>query len=168
VTVRPATEEDLTAIGRVAERSWRVDYADILTRERVETAVNDWYEPESLAAELADDRTLLPVADRDGIVGFAHATRTGPDGHLLRLYVLPEHRREGVGRALLTETTERLRERGVERVHAMVLAANEPGQRFYEWFGFERVAAGTTEIGEERHEEYRYRHDDPGELVGGG
>jgi ribosomal protein S18 acetylase RimI-like enzyme len=139
MTVRTATEDDVEGVARVAERSWTDDYPDILTRDTAEAAVNEWYAPERIAEELEADRTVLLVADRGGeVVGFAHATweESGTDGYILRLYVHPDHRGEGLGRALLERARADLSDHGIERVNAMVLAANDPGNAFYERFGF--------------------------------
>lgn len=156
--VRRATDRDVEAIRAVATRSWTIDYPDILTRETAEETVDDWYAPERLAAELRDSRTLVLVGDDDGVVGFVHATWnvTDREGYILRLYVDPDHRREGVGRALLDRTTTALIDAGVDRVSAMVLSANEPGRQFYEGFGFDHADEQQTTIGGQSYPESRY------------
>ncbi|AUV83618.1 N-acetyltransferase [Salinigranum rubrum] len=158
MSIRQATREDVDAVRAVAERSWRTDYRPALTRETVETAVNDWYAPERIEAELGAERTLVLVAEADEIVGFSHATWSDEDatGYILRIYVDPDHRRERIGRALLERTCADLGAEGVERINAMVLAANEPGADFYEHFGFEFADERTTTIGEETYPERRY------------
>jgi GNAT superfamily N-acetyltransferase len=47
------------------------------------------------------------------------------------LFVRPDHRRKGVGRALLAVVAARLRERGDERLEWATLDWNEPALRFY-------------------------------------
>jgi ribosomal protein S18 acetylase RimI-like enzyme len=170
MSIRSATGADVDAVRRVARRSWETDYEDVLTRETATEAVDDWYDPDRIGAELDDDRTLLLVAERtaDGeegeertVVGFAHATwnEETAEGYILRLYTHPDHRREGVGRALLERTRDELSGRGVERVNAMVLAANDPGAAFYERFGFGFVDERETTIGDESYPESRYALD---------
>ncbi|WP_435196793.1 GNAT family N-acetyltransferase [Natronomonas sp. EA1] len=155
--VREAAAEDIEAIREVAKRSWAVDYPDILTRETVEEGVDDWYAVEQLEAELTHARTQLFVAERDEVVvGFAHASWGGEEGYIMRLYVHPDHRWEGVGQALLVRTCRALSEVGVERVSAMVLTENDPGRAFYERFGFEQADESETTIGGETYRENRY------------
>jgi ribosomal protein S18 acetylase RimI-like enzyme len=92
------------------------------------------------------------------VVGFAHATwstETG-DGYILRLYVHPDYRRDGVGRALLDQTCQTLASHDIERINAMVLSANNPGVVFYEGFGFEFVDEHETQVGDETVPESRY------------
>ena len=159
MTLRGARAEDIDAIRQVATDSWNVDYRGVLTRETVEAAVNDWYAPERIEAELRAERTLLLVEERAGaVVGFAHATWSDEDasGYILRIYVDPDHRRERVGRDVLAGTCEALVARGVERIHAMVLAENRPGIGFYEHFGFEFVDQQSTGIGDGTYSEHRY------------
>jgi len=157
--IRPATAEDIEGIRRVAKQSWEHDYPDILTRETTEEAVEDWYAPDRLDEELDYAGTLPFVAEREGtIVGFAHATWNDEEdeGYILRLYVQPDARREGVGRELLDRTCAELTARDVDRINAMVLAENEPGNAFYERFGFEQSDESETRIGGETYRERRY------------
>jgi GNAT superfamily N-acetyltransferase len=53
------------------------------------------------------------------------------------LFVLPEHRRTGVGRVLLAAVAARMRERGGERLEWAALDWNEPALRFYRGLGAE-------------------------------
>lgn len=169
MTIRAATGDDATAICQIAERAWKHDYPAILTRDTAENAVTEWYAPERVAEELERDGTVLLVAERDGTgVAFAHATvdDAGEVGSILRLYVHPEHRRENVGRELLERTCTVLSEQGVERIDAMVLAENGPGNAFYEQFGFEPVDERETTIGGESYPENRYTLERPFDLSG--
>ncbi|WP_336135058.1 GNAT family N-acetyltransferase [Natronomonas amylolytica] len=157
--LREATDADIDAIRRVAERSWEVDYPAILTRETAQEAVSEWYGSDGLADAIAEGRTELLVAERDGeVVGFAHATWNGSEaeGYILRLYVHPDHRGRGVGGELLEGTRQALAGYDVDRIHAMVLAENDPGNAFYERFGFERADESRTRIGEGTYQENRY------------
>jgi len=159
MTIRLAIPDDVTAINQVATAAWETDYPDILSRETAEDGVRDWYAPEQLESELVESQTLLLVAEREEhVVGFAHATwhETDREGYILRLYVHPDYRREGIGRSLLEQTCEELFEHDIDRINAMVLSANEPGAEFYEGFGFEFADESETEIGGERYPESRY------------
>lgn len=167
--IRPATEADTAIICQIAELAWKHDYPGILTRDTAENAVNEWYTPDRIEAELEHYRTVLLVAERDEtVVGFAHATVNagGEVGSILRLYVHPEHRRENVGRELLERTCAELSEWGIERINAMVLADNEPGNAFYARFGFEREAERDTTIGDESYPENRYVLERPFDVDG--
>ncbi|ADQ69268.1 acetyltransferase [Halogeometricum borinquense DSM 11551] len=170
MNIRTATESDTHAILRIAEQSWKTDYPEILTRETAEEAVTDWYTSEQIEAELNEEQTMILVAEREGaVVGFAHAAwnDSEEDGYILRIYVHPEHRRENIGRELLERTCTNLAEQGIERINAMVLVENDPGNAFYKRFGFEHVDESQTTLGGEPHPENRYVLEHPSELGGG-
>ena len=56
----------------------------------------------------------------------------------LGLMVAAEHRRHGVGRALLKTAVSWAREQGIRKLELHVFPHNEPALRLYEQFGFER------------------------------
>jgi L-amino acid N-acyltransferase len=55
------------------------------------------------------------------------------------VHVAPEHRRQGIGRALLEELIERAREAGLHVMVAGIDAENHPSLRLHEELGFEHV-----------------------------
>jgi ribosomal protein S18 acetylase RimI-like enzyme len=157
MTIREATDDDAEAIAGVARVSWKHDYPEILSRDTVEQGVEEWYAPETIATEIDSDDAVVPVAERDGeVVGFAHAVEDETGGTILRVYVAPDHRGEGIGGDLLGHARGALEDRGAERVRAMVLADNEPGNEFYRRFGFELDEKSETHIGEGTYRENVY------------
>lgn len=160
MTVRRATPDDIDDILRVVEASWGVDYPEMLNRENLDEAVTEWYDPETVADELERGDSVVYVATDEGsVVGFIHSVCRHDLGHILRVYVAPDARDSGHGRALVERTREELLERGADQVRSMVLAANGPGNAFYEALGFEPTDdGGETEIGGERYEENVYAY----------
>lgn len=159
MTIRTAAEEDIDAIRRVAEAAWTADYPDILTRETATAGVEQWYDADRIAGELDEPETVLLVAEpENSVAGFAHATYNESEavGYILRLYVHPDHRGDGVGRSLFERTRETLTGHDIARIHAMVLAENEPGNEFYQGFGLELTGESETQIGGDRYREHRY------------
>jgi GNAT superfamily N-acetyltransferase len=100
---------------------------------------------EQLGEALFGDRpaAFAHVAEEDGgaVVGFAlwflnFSTWRGVHGiHLEDLYVRPEVRGAGHGKALLTELARLCVERGYERLEWSVLDWNRPAIDFYEALG---------------------------------
>ncbi|ADB63174.1 GCN5-related N-acetyltransferase (plasmid) [Haloterrigena turkmenica DSM 5511] len=159
MAIREATVDDIDAIQSVAEESWTRDYPDILSRESIQDGLGEWYSEERIRDSIVWARALMLVAERDDeIVGFAHATwDTNADvGNILRVYVGPDARGDGIGRRLLQETCQTLFEQGVERINAMVLDANELGKAFYDDFGFERTDTEEISIGGDSYRECTY------------
>ena len=102
---------------------------------------------ERIAADLFGDRVPIEclVADKGGaLVGFAiyfptYSTfRAQPMMWLEDLFVLPEARGLGVGRALMTELARIAVERGCWRLDWVVLDWNRPSIEFYEHLGARR------------------------------
>ena len=99
---------------------------------------------EQLRAHLFGDdpKVFAHVAEHEGkVVGFAlwfltFSTWNGTHGiYLEDLYVEPDARGHGYGRALLTELARIADERGYERVEWSVLNWNTPAIGFYEALG---------------------------------
>jgi len=86
---------------------------------------------------------LIAENDQGGIAGFSIAgteRRSGRlTGRLITIDVRDEHRRQGVGHALLSAIEERLRAQGVETVKLEVAVDNAAAQEFYARHGFTRT-----------------------------
>ncbi|MBI3746368.1 MAG: GNAT family N-acetyltransferase [Chloroflexi bacterium] len=82
-------------------------------------------------------RTL--VAEAGGvIVGTGVGTANGPAGWLATIWVAPDRRRQGLGRAITQELLDQLAAAGCG---TYVLVATDEGRRLYEAMGFERQAS---------------------------
>lgn len=159
MAIREATVDDIDAIQNVAQESWTADYPEILSRESLQEGLDEWYSDERIKDSIVWARALMLVAERDAeVVGFAHATwdAGASEGYILRVYVAPTHRNEGLGWRLLEETCHSLFEQGLDRIKAMVLDANELGKAFYSKFGFEKTDVEEVPIGEDTYEECTY------------
>jgi len=170
VIPREATRADVPAIRDVARATWERDYPAVLNRESVADTVEEWYDADRLAADVdrgdavvlvaerhpRDDANDADDADDADVVGFVHAIVDGDCGTLLRAYVHPDARGEGVGRALVDAALDAFRDRGCDRAEAMVLARNDPGNAFYRSLGFEHVSTDTTIIGGDGYDERVY------------
>lgn len=130
VLVRPAGPTDVELIYRLI--------VELATYERAPEQVVGT--PEMLARELFGDKPSAEalIAELDGQpAGFAlfHGTfstwECRPGIWLEDLYVPPEHRRHGVGRALLAELARITVERGCARLEWTALDWNTPALDFY-------------------------------------
>lgn len=159
IEIREAESSDVDGIRSVALDSLRASYSDVLDEEVIETAVENWYDDDAMAAELDEEGMLYLVAVAgDTVVGFSQSLvlPEDPAGTILWLHVDPDNRDRGVGTTLLKHTQAVLSERGVEHVAAEVLAGNEAGTRFYEENGFEKSIERETEIGDGTYTENVY------------
>jgi len=135
--IRPARAADIPAIHQMI--------TDLATYERSQREVRsteDDLRAALLAAPGAQPSVFAHVADHDGqVAGFAlwflsYSTWLGRHGiYLEDLYVRPERRGQGHGRALLAELARICVERGYGRLEWSVLDWNAPARRLYESLG---------------------------------
>jgi ribosomal protein S18 acetylase RimI-like enzyme len=136
VRIREATAGDLAVLGRLFDE-YRQFYKLPADMEKA-TA----YLKARLAAR---DSVLLVAADEAGqLIGFTQLYPTwcsllaGPVYVLYDLYVSPQARQHGVGRALLETATERGRHDGKLRMTLSTAKTNVTAQSLYESLGWQR------------------------------
>jgi GNAT superfamily N-acetyltransferase len=141
--IRVATEEDVPLILRFIK--------ELATYERLshEVSVTEELLTDSLFGERRVAEALLGYLE-DNPAGFAiffhnFSTFLGKPGiYLEDLYVRPEFRGAGVGRALLVYLAKLTRERGCGRLEWSVLDWNEPAIAFYKSIGASPVSGWTV------------------------
>lgn len=154
--IRPATSDDIDGIRAVARRAWNETYADLLDAEVIEDTIDEWYAEETLADACDRPGVTLLVAVDDSVVGFCHGVLHEDEGDVLRLYVDPDRRGEGIGRQLLDRVRNDLEDFNMRRMRATTLAENQVGNEFYREYGFEKTGEGEVELGGERYAENVY------------
>jgi GNAT superfamily N-acetyltransferase len=151
VTLRPATDHDLMAVGALHQRSRVATYSSFLPAEALAEPTGEAmgrYWVERWAWER--DTHRLIVAERvDALVGFSYV---GPDdeddpktGLLNAIHLDPAEQGRGVGRALMVDALDAMRDRGWSRAVLWVLRENAHARAFYE-------RGGWTPTGAEREE----------------
>ena len=142
--IRPATSDDLAAVGRVHALSRNAAYAGLLPADalaQVTPARQEAVWRERLAD--APERSALLVATYDGeVVGFTQGEARGDVGHLNALHLLPERHGGGAGQALHDALLERFAAWGCTSATLYVVRGNERAQSFYRRNGW--THDGTT------------------------
>ena len=133
-TVRQARDSDVAAIHRLI--------VDLATYERAADQVRATTEQLRTALFGAQPAAYALVAEVDDqVVGFAlyfrsFSTWEGVHGiYLEDLYVVPEHRGAGLGKALLSSLAALAVDRGYARLEWAVLDWNQPSIDFYRSLG---------------------------------
>jgi ribosomal protein S18 acetylase RimI-like enzyme len=132
VTIRRATKTDRELLRRLWEEfEQELDHPPYL-RETWEEAWDD------LSDTVRDGVAL--VAEQDGqAVGFIFCVlgdRGRKTAHVTDIYVRPEARGQGIGRALLAEVVEPARTAGLDHVSLEVMLRNTEARHLYERLGF--------------------------------
>lgn len=155
--IREATVEDAGKISLVQITSWRDTYRNIVPEdyllgmdpERNAERWTRWLTPQQEGRK--GQVILLAVEEEDNIVGFVSGgkereDRRDYDAEVYALYLMPEHKGEGIGRALFRAIAERLHREGHRSLMVWVLAAN-PGRTFYRRMGGTEIDRKMIEIG---------------------
>lgn len=134
LNIRPATEEDAGIIlGFIRDLAVYEKEPDAVVASE-QDIVNNLFNPETTTRALIAISNGVPVGFAVYFLSFS--TWLGRDGLFLEdLYVSPEQRGEGYGKALLKHLARIAVERGCGRFEWNVLDWNEPAIRFYESLG---------------------------------
>lgn len=111
--------------------------------EGVEVAEGD--DKEGVARFVARNRGLSRVAtDKSRVVGVVMCGHDGRRGHIYHLAVDPVYRRYGVGKRLVRECLDGLRQLGVIRAIILVDNSNLGGAEFWKRSGWEDIAGAVA------------------------
>jgi ribosomal protein S18 acetylase RimI-like enzyme len=80
---------------------------------------------------------ILVAAEGGEIVGSVMVGHDGHRGWLYYVAVAPQHRKKGIGRALVKAAEQWLSDRGVPKVHLMVRETNATVVEFYARMGYD-------------------------------
>jgi len=172
VRVRRAVVDDADAIERVRTDTWRDAYRGLIPDSLLEGLGYDATRRRALMSALPPHQFALVAEADDAIVGFCVGGRSRPpeerfQGEVYAIYVLPEHHRRGIGRALLEAATKELADRGFGSMIIWVLRENAPSRRFYERMGGIHVRDEDRELEGLRITESGYGWEDISRSFGG-
>lgn len=121
MTVVPMEERHLAALAEIEKACFHAPWsADMLSEEL--------------------GKGIFLVAEQDGAVaGYVGCQTVLDEGYITNVAVSPDCRRQGIGRALIAELTERAKRAGLAFVTLEVRASNAPAITLYEGAGFRRV-----------------------------
>ena len=132
MTIRPATKNDQELIREL----WTEFEAELPEPEYLRES---WEDAWSDLSQTVREGVAL-IAEEDGrAVGFVFCVlgdRGRKTAHVTDIYVRPDARNKGIGRALLAEIIDPARSAGLDHVSLEVLISNGNARRLYERLGF--------------------------------
>ena len=167
--VRPATPADAAALARVQVTSRRTTSAPLVPaghREArtVDQCADEW---RTWTVEHPDDVLLVSTTATDDPVGYVLARCEAwheMDGRVHALQVLPEHRLQGHGRALLHAATTELWARGCGSV-GLAVHEDDPIRSWYDLIGGVPVADEIEDVDGQPVRQVVYRWEAAAELA---
>ena len=131
------TEDDLSEISSVYEKSWKYAYKDIIPQSYLDSI------PEGCWTDNIhkDGRSNLVMVEDGKIIGTSAFGRSrwakhSDYGEIVSIYLLPEYIAKGYGRRLLSVVMDELGKRGFCHILLWVLEDNYRARSFYEKNGF--------------------------------
>ena len=94
----------------------------------------------SIRYELTNPISLWLVAVEDGkLLGYVGSQSVMGEADMMNVAVEPESRRRGIGRRLVEDLVQALKDRQVNSLTLEVRASNEPAKALYEQLGFLQI-----------------------------
>lgn len=147
IHIRSAHIADVEAIQEVARKSWADVYAAIMPSSIQSQALDKWYSTQALEQAVRSDRSVFLVAEvRHTVAAFLQIVRlTDRSCELTRIYVLPEHQRQGIGEQLFCAALREI-DSGMNEMVVHVEERNERALRFYDRIGFRKSRTTTQDL----------------------
>jgi ribosomal protein S18 acetylase RimI-like enzyme len=164
--LRPATPADVPALSALAIESFVAKFGPLYNAQDLASFLAESLEEGPIAAEMAKSDRIYRLAEAGGrLVGFCKIGLTcGFPEHargsrvmeLKQLYTASDATGMGIGGKLMDWAMGQFEARGADEVQISVYAGNDGGHRFYERYGFEKVADITFKVGEQYDPEFLF------------
>lgn len=164
--LRPATPADAPALATFALHAFNAAFAHLYRPEDLAAFIRDWRTPEVYLQKIADPATRVQLAEIDGQLAAYCIVQRGvvlddqPKPHPLRpvflnqLYCAGGMSGRGLGAALMDWAISQAREWQADAMSLSVYSENFGAQRFYQRYGFVKVADTDFWVGQQRDAEF--------------
>lgn len=157
VTLRAMTTSDIPALSALARAAFVAKFGHLYSRENLDMFLDQVLSEPAIAGDFADPAQVYRLAEANReLMGFAkiglkpclaeHA-RGARCMELKQLYTAAEATGMGIGGLLMDWAMTELAARGADEVQLSVYAENFGAHRFYERYGFAKVADITFAVG---------------------
>lgn len=143
ISIRFVSIEDIPHIQSIAHETWSFTYEGIYPKDYIRKFLSRAYSSENLSRSVERDlqsakRQFLIAEYNNKVVGYAQTSQVKEEEYeLLRIYVLPEYHKLGIGKAFIQEFSEVLKP--LKKLFAWVAKENYRGREFYEKNGFKEI-----------------------------
>ncbi|PTT00477.1 N-acetyltransferase [Pedobacter sp. HMWF019] len=149
ILLRKAKEQDIPLIREIAAATWGPTYVPIIGQEQVNYMLEKMYNDGVLLEQMMQGHLFLIAEIGKKDMAFAGYSITDHDNKvykLHKLYVLPEAHGKGVGKFLINEIVNAIREAGGKKLQLNVNRENK-AKDFYERAGFQIKETVDLDIG---------------------
>ncbi|MFC3561098.1 GNAT family N-acetyltransferase [Pedobacter jamesrossensis] len=149
ITIRKAKEEDLEIIRDIATETWPDAYLDIIGQKQIDYMLDKMYSRGELLKQLMDGHIFLIAEDGGNQYGFAGYSIIDHDERIYKLhklYVLPSSHGKGVGKILINEVFNQVKDAGASALQLNV-NKNNKAKEFYLKAGFTVKESVNLDIG---------------------
>ncbi|WP_086608566.1 GNAT family N-acetyltransferase [Erythrobacter donghaensis] len=163
---RPATLDDAPALAALGAETFIAAFGHLYTPEDLAAFLAEVHSPGPVAQEIAGTECAhCLVEDQGKLVAYcklrhpshyASYSDARDPLELGQLYCLPTHTGHGIGARLMDWALNQARAGGHDAVLLSVYSENFGAQRFYQRYGFAKIADITFRVGEQLDAEYLY------------
>lgn len=125
--------DDINAIGKIYEKSWKFAYNGIIPKDYFDSVSGDKWLPHF---ENKSMNSLVLIENKQFIGTSSYCKSRSKEfndfGEIVSIYLLPEHMGKGYGKLLFEATLNELIKLGYKNVFLWVLEENTRARRFYE------------------------------------
>jgi diamine N-acetyltransferase len=166
VILRPALPADAAALAALGRDSFVAKFGNMYRPEDLAAFLAETHAEAVVAREIANPLVRYRLAERDGALagycklglacGWPEHARGRHAIELKQLYTAPGATGGGIGSALMDWALDEAHAQGADEVQLSVWSGNAGAQRFYERYGFAKVADIHFWVGEQRDDEFLF------------
>lgn len=164
--LRDATSDDALELAKLGRESFCAAFGHLYAEADLNAFLDEVYSQAVVAEEIAQVECIHKLAANDsGLIGFCklrrpswyaeHSDAQSPVA-LGQLYTAPGKTGLGIGAALMEWSVAFSREGGHDAIQLSVWSENFGAQRFYERYGFRKIADIDFQVGNHRDDEFLY------------
>ncbi|PWS28012.1 N-acetyltransferase [Pedobacter yonginense] len=149
ITLRKAKEDDVETIRSIANETWPSTYLEIIGQQQIDYMLDKMYNKGELLKQFMEGHTFLIAEEGGNQYGFAGYSISDHEARIYKLhklYVLPSAHGKGVGKILINEVFNQIKDAGGSALQLNV-NKNNRAKEFYLKAGFAVKESVKIDIG---------------------